>query len=141
MAIESNADRVRHVERESMEWAWLFLASSMLGLAGVGRIIDAIWAFRYKGPLPENLQGGVLGSDLKNYAWLWLAVGVVLITSSFLLMTRSQFARWVGFVAAGLCAVTAMTWMPYYPIWSVTYVGISLMVVYALARHAGRVPV
>jgi len=110
----------------------------VLGLAGLMRIIDAIWAFIYKGGLPENLHDGVLGSNLRTYAWTWLAVGVILIASSFLILVRSQFARWIGFIAATIGALSAMTWMPYYPIWSLTYVAIAVLVFYALARYGGR---
>ena len=117
---------------------WMFFAGTVLGLAGFMRILDALWAFRYKGALPENLKDGVLGSNLTNYAWLWLVVGAILMAASFLLLVRSQFARWVGFFAAGIGAISAMTWMPYYPIWSLTYVGIAVLVFYALAKHGGR---
>ena len=64
--------------------------------------------------------------------WLWLAVGVVLILSSFAVLSRSQIGRWVGIVAAAIAAITAMTWMPYYPIWALVYVGLAAMVIYAL---------
>ena len=117
---------------------WLFFAGTVLGLAGFMRILDAIWAFGYNGALPEELKGGVLGSNLTSYAWLWLVVGVVLLVSSFLILIRSQFARWVGFIAAAVGAITAMVWMPYYPIWSLTYVGIFVLTFYALAQYGGR---
>jgi hypothetical protein len=35
--------------------------------------------------------------------------------------------------------VSAMAWMPYYPIWSMTYIGIAVFTFYALARYGGRV--
>ncbi len=117
---------------------WLFFAGTVLGLAGIMRIIDSIWAFSYNGALPDGLKDGVLGSSLTTYAWLWLVVGAVLILSSFLILTRSQFARWVGFIGATIGAISAMTWMPYYPIWSMTYVGIAVLTFYALARYGGR---
>src|SRR4051794_1724497 len=75
---------------------WLFFCGTLLGLAGIMRVIDSIWAFGYGGQLPDSLQDGVLGSDLKHYAWLWLIVGVVLLVSSFAVLVRSQFARWIG---------------------------------------------
>ena len=103
------------------------------------RIFDSIWAFGYKGALPDGLKDGVLGSNLKHYAWLWLIVGIILVISSFLILVRSQFARWIGFIAATIGAVSAMAWMPYYPIWSLTYIGIAVFTFYALARHGGRV--
>lgn len=119
---------------------WLFFAGTALGLAGLMRIFDAIWAFGYHGSLPDGLRDGVFGSTLSNYAWLWLGVGALLVASSFLVLVRSQFARWVGFIAAGIGAISAMAWMPYYPIWSLTYVGIAVLVIYALAVHGGREP-
>jgi hypothetical protein len=118
-------------------YGWLFFAGTVLGLAGIMRIIDSIWAFRYSGAIPENLKDGILGSNLDNYAWAWLIVGVLLLVSSVLVLARSQFARWIGLIAAAIAALSAMTWMPYYPIWSLTYVAIALLVFYALARHGG----
>ena len=117
---------------------WMFFAGTVLGLAGLMRLLDSIWAFHNKNSLPESLKGGLLGDNLTTYAWVWLFVAVLLIVPSWLLLSRSQFARWVGFVAAAVGALTAMTWMPYYPIWSLTYIGLSVLTFYALAAHGGR---
>jgi hypothetical protein len=126
-------------ERERGE-GWLFFAGTILGLAGLMRILDSIWAFRYHGAVPQGLKDGVLGSNLKNYAWTWLIVGLILLASSFFVIVRSQFARWIGLIAAAIGALTAMTWMPYYPGWALLYVGIAVLVFYALARYGGREP-
>jgi hypothetical protein len=61
--------------------------------------------------------------------------------SSFLVIARSQLARWIGMIAAGIAAISAITWMPYYPVWSLTYVGLAVLALYGLARYGGRVPV
>jgi hypothetical protein len=131
-------DRLEVYPDEEKGSGWLFFAGTVLGLAGIMRIVDSIWAFSYKGALPDNLQNGVFGSNIKNYAWTWLIVGVVLVLSSFLILVRSQFARWIGFFAATIGGVSAMAWMPYYPVWSLTYVGIAVLTFYALARYGGR---
>src|SRR5215831_9232822 len=110
---------------------WLFFAASMLGIAGIMRIFDAIWAFRYHGNLPDGLRDATFGSSIKNYGWVWLIVGIVLILASFALMARSQFARWIGFFAAAVGAITAVTWMPYYPVWSLMYIALAVLVFYA----------
>jgi hypothetical protein len=138
MAQQEQRDRLQVYTDEAPGTGWLFFAGTILGLGGVMRIIDSIWAFRYKGALPEGLKNGVLGSNLKNYAWAWLIVGIVLVISSFLILVRSQFARWIGFIAATIGAVSAMAWMPYYPVWSLTYVGLFVFTFYALARYGGR---
>jgi hypothetical protein len=117
---------------------WLIFAGTVLGLAGLMRIIDSIWAFRYHGALPDNLRNGVLGDNLHTYAWTWLVVGVVLIVASVFILARSQVARWIGYFAAAIGALSAMTWMPYYPIWSLMYVSIFVATFYALARYGGR---
>ena len=117
---------------------WIVFAATVLGLAGVMRVLDAIWAFGFEGSLPENLEDGILGSNIKTYAWTWLIVGVILLVSSVLLLGHSQIARWVGFVAATIVGLTAMAWMPYYPVWSLMYVTGAVLVFYALARHGGR---
>jgi hypothetical protein len=123
---------------EDRGFGWLFFAGSILGLAGIMRIIDSIWAFTYKGALPENLKNGVLGDNLKTYGWVWLGVGVVLLIASFLVVTRSQVARWFGIIAASLAAISAITWMPYYPVWSLVYIGLAIGVIYALSVYGGR---
>ena len=117
---------------------WLFFAGTVLGLAGLMRVIDSIWAFSYKGALPENLKDGVLGSSLKNYAWVWLIVGIVLLIASFMVLVRSQFARWIGIIAAGIGTVSAIAWMPYYPVWSLVYIAMGVGVIYALSVYGGR---
>ena len=117
---------------------WLFFAGTMLGLAGLMRVVDSIWAFRYKGAVPSGLQDGVLGDSLKNYAWLWLIVGIVLILSSFMLLSGSEFARWIGIFAAAIMAISAVTWMPYYPVWALVYILIAVLTFHALSKYGGR---
>lgn len=129
---------VEHDDTSFRGAGWLFFAGTMLGLAGLMRILDSIWAFTYSGALPQNLKNGLLGSNLNNYGWTWLIVGCILVVVSFMVIVRSQFARWVGFAGAAITALTAMTWMPYYPVWSLTYVGLAILTCYALARYGGR---
>jgi hypothetical protein len=50
----------------------------------------------------------------------------------------SQVARWVGIAAGAIGAVSAIWWMPYYPIWSLTYIAIGGLVIYALVAYGDR---
>ena len=119
---------------------WLFFAGTILGIAGIMRIFDAIWAFRYDGVVSDDLEGAVLGTSLSTYGWVWLIVAAVLIGSSFAVLNRSQFARWIGIIAGALLAISAFWWMPFYPVWSLAYAAIGVLVVYGLAAHGGRLP-
>jgi hypothetical protein len=78
-----------------------------------------------------------LGSDLKNYGWYWLILGILLIVAGFGVLARSQIARWFAIVVVSVAAIASMAWMPYYPIWALTYVGIAVLVIYGLAAHGG----
>ena len=112
------------------------------------RVLDAIWAFRYKGTAVDNLHQAIFGHSLTTYGWIWLIVGVILIVAGLVLMgtmmTGSdgmrEAARWIGVVAAGVTAITAVSWLAYYPVWSLVYIGISVMVIYALlARYQDEI--
>jgi hypothetical protein len=107
----------------------------VLGVAGIMRIFDAIWAFRYHGVLPQNLEDALFGTSLKTYGWVYLVVGIVLILCAFAVMSRSQIGRWLGVAAAAIAAISAIWWMPYYPVWSLTYIGLGVFVIYALVAY------
>jgi hypothetical protein len=117
---------------------WLIFAAVVLGVAGIMRIFDAIWAFRAHGNLPEQ---ALFGSNVNNYGWLWLVVGIILILCAFGVMARSQVSRWIGIFAGAVATISAIWWIPYYPVWSLAYIGLGVFVIYALAAYGSREPV
>ena len=71
------------------------LRRHMLGIAGIMRLFDSLWAFRYDGPVPDELEGALLGTSLTTYGWDWLIVGLVLLGSSFAVLTvPSSLVGW-----------------------------------------------
>jgi len=119
---------------------WLVFAGTALILAGIMRVFDAIWAFRFHGTLPSNLEGALFGHSLKTYGWIYLIVAVILILAGMGVIARMQSARWVGILAAAIGGISAIWLMPYYPIWEMTYIGICFFVIYGLAVHGEREP-
>ncbi|HEY2297038.1 MAG TPA: hypothetical protein VGH43_04880 [Jatrophihabitans sp.] len=117
---------------------WLIFAAIVLGIAGIMRFFDAIWAFSYHGVLPESFEGAIFGHSLKTYGWVWLVVAVIYVVCALTIFTGSQLARWVGVAGAAIGAFTAIWWMPFYPVWSLVYVGLGVMVIYGLVAHGGR---
>ena len=117
---------------------WLTFAAVVLGVAGIMRIFDAIWAFRNHGALPDNFEAAIFGHSLKTYGWIYLVVAAVLIVCAVLVLSGSQLARWVGVAAGAIIAISAVWWMPYYPIWSLTYIAIGALVIYALVVYGGN---
>ena len=119
---------------------WLLFAGIILMTAGIMRLFDSIWAFSYNGVVPNNLQNALLGHSLTTYGWVWLFIAIVLFVCGIAVMLRSQFARWIGIIGGAIGTISAIWWMPYYPVWSLVYIAIGLLVIYALAAHGGREP-
>ena len=119
---------------------WLAFAAVLLIFTGIMRVFDAIWAFRFNGALPDHLSDSVFGDNLDNYGWISLVVAAILLFAGFGVLSRLQFARWIGIIAAGIAGLSAITWVWYYPIWSLIYVILAVMVMYALIIYGGREP-
>ncbi len=117
---------------------WLTFASIMLAIGGTFKIFDAIWAFKYDDEVSEPLQTILFERDLAAWGWVWLVVGVILLLASACVATGSQWARWVGMIAAGFSAVVFMPWIYYQPLWTVLSVTLMILTLYALAAHGGR---
>ena len=117
---------------------WRLFAATVIGIAGIMRFFDAIWAFTYHGVLPSNLEDAVFGHSLKTYGWVYLIVAIILVVSAFGVIVGSELGRWIGVFAGAVMAVSAIWWMPYYPVWSLTYIALGVFVIYALATYGGR---
>jgi hypothetical protein len=118
----------------------LAFSAILLITMGIIRIFDGIWSFSYHGSVPDNLQDGLFGNSLSNYGWVWVIVGVLLILAGVGVLVRAQAARWFGVVAAGVAAITAVAWLPYYPVWALVYIYLAIVVIYGLVVYAGRRP-
>jgi len=117
---------------------WLLFAAVVLGVAGIMKIFDAIWAFRYHGVLPQNFEAAIFGHTLKTYGWVYLAVAAILIISALGVVARSQVSRWIGIFAGAVLAISSIWWMPYYPVWSLAYIFTGMAIIYGLAVYGGR---
>ncbi len=140
-SVRNNAS-VHETTFDMQAWSgWMIFAGLVLLVAGTMRIFDSIWAFTYQGSVPDNLEHALFGHSLSTYGWLWLVVGIVLFVSGAAVMIRSQVARWIGVFAGALGAVSAIWWMPYYPVWSLAYIALGVLVIYALVAHGQRTSV
>ena len=41
-------------------------------------------------------------------------------------------------LAGAIMAISAIWWMPFYPVWSLTYIFVGVLVIYGLAAYGGR---
>lgn len=121
---------------------WLSFAAALLVVSGVFKILDALWAFKYDDDVSDEVQTVLFENDLASWGWVWLVVGIILILAGFAVVSGSQWARWVGIVAASLAAISFLPWIYYQPLWTILSVTLAVLVIYALAAYGGpREPV
>jgi hypothetical protein len=117
---------------------WLLFSSVLMIGAGVMRILDGLWAFSKDDEISKPIQTLFWDNNLDAYGWLWLIVGILLVAAGFSLLNGAQWARWFGIFAASVAAISAMTWIYAYPIWSFVSILIAILVIYGLTMYGGR---
>jgi hypothetical protein len=118
---------------------WILFSMIVLFVAGIMRIFDGIWMV-HNSNTAQALTGGIFGSSLKSYGWIYIVVGGLLLLVAASLMSGSEVGRWTGVAAGALLAISSVWTMPYYPIWSLAYIAIGVGLIYGLSVHGGKEP-
>jgi hypothetical protein len=90
-------------------------------------------------PFRTACKGAVFGHSLSTYGWIYLVEAIILIACAAGVIAGSQISRWVGIAAGALACISAIWLMPYFPVWSIAYIILGGLVIYALAAF-GRDP-
>ncbi len=70
-----------------------------------------------------------------SWGWTHLILGIVVLLASFGLFTGAVWARTVGVILAVISGLVAFAWLPYYPVWAILFVTMSVLTVWALTVH------
>ncbi|MGI9613550.1 MAG: DUF7144 family membrane protein [Acidimicrobiales bacterium] len=117
-------------------WAvgWSGFAGIMLIVIGVMDFIQGLVAL-------ANDTFFVVGEewifefDVTAWGWIHLILGIVLIASGVGIFSGNVLARTVGVIVAGLAVIANFAWLPYYPVWSIIIIGVSIAIIWALTAH------
>lgn len=80
-------------------------------------------------------QEWIFEFDITAWGWIHVILGVVLIASGFGIFSGNVAARTVGVIVAGLATIVNFAWLPYFPVWSIIVIAISIAVIWALTAH------
>lgn len=80
----------------------------------------------------------VLLLDISAWGWFHLILGIALMVAGFGVMVGNTAARVVGVIVASLHIVVNFALMPLYPLWSITIIALSILVIWALTAHGGE---
>jgi hypothetical protein len=92
---------------------------------------------------PEVLAGGradlLLPVSLDAIAWLHLVLGALAIVVGVGLVRGYGWARLFAVFLAGLSALVNFAFVEIYPVWSVTALVMTTVIVYAVATHGAEI--
>ena len=74
--------------------------------------------------------------DPTVWGWIHLIVGIIAVVVAAGIFTGANWARITGIVIAALSALTAFTWLPYQPAWSILIIAVDFLVIWALYNFA-----
>ena len=119
---------------------WSMFAGIMLILIGVMDVIQGIVALA-KDEFYVVGREWVFEFDITGWGWIHLILGIVLVVSGAGIFSGNVLARTVGVVVASLAMIANFAWLPYYPIWSMIVIAISIAVIWALTVHGRDITV
>jgi hypothetical protein len=117
-------------------WAvgWAGFAGVMLVILGVFDIIQGLVAV-INDEFYVVTQEWVFEFDVTAWGWIHLILGVVLIASGIGIFSANVAARTVGVIVAAVAMIANFAWLPYYPVWSIILIAISIAIIWALTAH------
>jgi hypothetical protein len=77
-------------------------------------------------------------ASLNFWGWAILVVGVMQLVAAFSIWAGNAYGRWVGTISASLNAIAQLFLIAAFPLWSVTLIGLDVLVIYGLVVYGGR---
>lgn len=117
-------------------WAvgWTAFASFMMVLMGGGWIVTGLVGIVDDG-FYVAAGDWIFKFSSTTWGWIHLILGIVILASAFGLLTGAVWARIVGVILAVFAGLAAFSWLPWYPVWAIVLVGVSIAVIWALTAH------
>ena len=118
---------------------WVLFATTMFVIVGVMNIIFGL-------TMIINNEWIVFGAkevwylDISAWGWITLIVGALALVVAWGVYAGQTWARVVGIIVAVLAVIDAFLVMPYYTVWGVVILALSVLVIWALAAHGDEVP-
>lgn len=80
-------------------------------------------------------QEWIFKFDVTTWGWIHMGLGLLILLAGFGLFSGAVWARTVGVILAVISALVAFAWMPYYPLWAVIFVAVSVAIIWSLTSH------
>ena len=120
--------------RSGMAVGFTYFAAFMMILAGAFDALQGLSAV-LKQDVYAVTSDYVYKLNVSTWGWINLILGIVILLAGAALLNGAVWARTIGVIMAILVGITNFLWLPYYPVWSIIVITISVIVVWALTAH------
>jgi hypothetical protein len=120
---------------------WDAFAGVLLIVAGAFNFIDGLVALTNAHYFEHVVNGGgdlPITDNVKDWGWVVLIVGIILVLAGFALFSGATWARVVGVVAVGANMLVQFAYLAHFPFWSFTMILLDIMIIFGLVVHGGR---
>ena len=117
-------------------WAigWTAFAGIMMVLLGAWWMIAGLVAV-VNDDFFVVAQEWIFKFSTTTWGWIHLGLGAVILLSGFGLFTANVWARTAGVILAVFAGLAAFAWMPWYPVWAIIFIAVSVAIIWALTVH------
>jgi hypothetical protein len=124
---------------ENVPSGWLAFAGILLITVGFFNVIHGLTAL-FRSDIYAFTGVGLLVFDFTTWGWILLLIGAIQFVAGAGAMTGATWARALGITFAILNAIVQLAFMPAFPLWSLTVIGLDILVIYGLTTPMRRVP-
>lgn len=121
-------------ERSGAAVGWTAFAAIMMLVTGVwwiiAGLIDLIDDNFYVRP-----SGYIFRFGPTSWGWIHLITGIIVLLAGLAVFTGAVWARTVGVIMAVWATLVGFAWLPWYPVWAIIIVAVSVTVIWALTAH------
>jgi hypothetical protein len=121
----------------SSRWSgWIGFAGWLMVVIGALDFFEGLIAI-IRGKYYVLTPTQIVVFDLRTWGWITLFWGIIVAFAGFGLLSGAGWARWFTIVVASLNVVEQLGFVgsAQYPLWALTVVALSIVVIYALIVH------
>ena len=121
---------------------WIGCAGVLMLIVGTLDFFEGLIAV-IRGQYYVLTPNQIIVFDIKTWGWITLIWGIVVLLAGLSLMAGSGWARWFTIVVGSLNVIAQLGFVgaAQYPLWALTVLALTVVVLYALIVHWEDAPV